>query len=85
MSDEVIVVVDDEQANLDLLVFLLRAHGYNVWSAMDGERALATIKQRLAIVRRPHHRARAASSQLLGALTDAHAARDILVDLAQGR
>jgi len=42
-ENDVIVVVDDEPANLDLIVFLLRSHGYQVWPAPDGQQALEAI------------------------------------------
>lgn len=40
---DVIVVVDDEPANLDLIAFLLRSYGYQVWPAADGHQALEAI------------------------------------------
>ncbi len=42
-----ILVVDDIIANLDLLVKILGEHGYQVRAALNGPRALATVRKKL--------------------------------------
>src|SRR3970282_728233 len=41
-----ILVVDDQRANVEMLVELLRSRGYEVTGAYDGESALQTIAER---------------------------------------
>ena len=42
-----ILVVDDNEANRDILVTRLETHGYELLQAADGEEALAAAKQHL--------------------------------------
>src|SRR5215208_3059487 len=42
-----ILVVDDNEANRDILDTRLKAHGYNVLQAADGEEALAATREHL--------------------------------------
>jgi adenylate cyclase len=40
-----ILVVDDSEANRDIIVTRLRAHGYQTSEAADGEQGLAAVEQ----------------------------------------
>src|SRR5262245_66662740 len=41
---ERVLIVDDNVTNLKLVAYLVRAHGYDVDTAMDAEAALAAIR-----------------------------------------
>jgi two-component system, cell cycle response regulator DivK len=47
MTAETILIVEDNPVNRKLLVMLLRAHGYQLLTANDGEEAIVTAKQAL--------------------------------------
>src|SRR2546421_11300718 len=42
-----ILIVDDNETNRDILQMRLKAHGYELLQAADGEEALAVAKERL--------------------------------------
>lgn len=46
MSGERILIVDDNATNLKLVAYLMKAHGYDVDSALDAEAALEAIDKR---------------------------------------
>jgi CheY-like chemotaxis protein len=46
MSGERILIVDDNATNLKLVAYLMKAHGYDVDSALDAEGALEAIGRR---------------------------------------
>ena len=46
MSGERILIVDDNATNLKLVAYLMKAHGYDVDSALDAEGALEAISRR---------------------------------------
>jgi CheY-like chemotaxis protein len=46
MPGERILIVDDNATNLKLVAYLMRAHGYDVDSALDAEGALEAIGRR---------------------------------------
>jgi CheY-like chemotaxis protein len=53
MAEEPILVVDDNPANLELLSWVLRARGYTVHTATDGEAmavVLQTVRPRLILM-----------------------------------
>ena len=47
MAKSKILIVDDEAQLVNLLKLRLQAHGYEVFSAKDGEEALETIKGKM--------------------------------------
>jgi CheY-like chemotaxis protein len=46
MSGERILIVDDNATNLKLVAYLMKAHGYDVDSALDAEGAIEAIGRR---------------------------------------
>ena len=46
MAGERILIVDDNATNLKLVAYLMKAHGYDVDSALDAEGALESIGRR---------------------------------------
>src|SRR4051812_2065122 len=40
-----ILIIEDKQANLDLMTYLLEAFGHSVKTAMDGEEGLAALRR----------------------------------------
>jgi len=46
MAGERILIVDDNATNLKLVAYLMKAHGYDVDSALDAEGALEAIGRR---------------------------------------
>ena len=46
MAGERILIVDDNATNLKLVAYLMKAHGYDVDSALDAEGALEAIERR---------------------------------------
>ena len=47
MADEKILIVEDNPVNRKLLVMVLRPHGYQILTAVDGEEALLLARQEL--------------------------------------
>jgi len=42
-----ILIIEDNQANMQLMIYLLRAFGHDAFEAYDGEAGLATAKQEM--------------------------------------
>lgn len=47
MADKKILIVEDNPVNRKLLVMVLRPHGYQILTAVDGEEALKIARQEL--------------------------------------
>ncbi|MGV3615398.1 MAG: response regulator [Fimbriimonas sp.] len=42
-----IVLIEDNRANLELMSYLLRAHGHQVWTAMNGDDGIRLVSEHL--------------------------------------